>query len=268
MQFGKIVNNELVLAPNKVVIDGMQVFNPTNDMLLQAGYKQIQETSEPEEPAPIGQHYESYYEDMGLFIQQVWKLVDDSEVPPKPESIETRMAKAETQIITLAHTVEPMNAVLSASEITAQSYNDVQALKVMDVYRDWQSLCDESYTAEKKGYKFTYAEKLYKTRQDGFTFQAQWIPGEGTGSIYEQITESHKGTTEDPIPVPDDVNTNPFVYVVGKYYIESGVLYKCQREGDEEGKEYSLNYKPSELIGHYFVKVEAETKATDKFKWI
>lgn len=62
---------------------------------------------------------------------------------------------------------------------------------------------------------------------------------------------------EDPIPVPEDVTTNAFVYVIGKYYTEGTNLYKCERQGDEDGKEYSLTYPPSQLVGNYFTLVGA-----------
>ena len=61
---------------------------------------------------------------------------------------------------------------------------------------------------------------------------------------------------EDPIPVPEDVTTNAFVYVIGKYYKEGDKLYKCERDGDEDGKEYSLTYPPSQLVDQYFTLVE------------
>ena len=74
---GKIVDGKLTYPPHRIVLDGMQIFNPTETQLISAGYKEIQETDMPEEPAPEGQHYEAQYEDAGEYISQSWVLVDD-----------------------------------------------------------------------------------------------------------------------------------------------------------------------------------------------
>ena len=137
-----------------------------------------------------------------------------------------------------------------------ENVSDQVALKSKQFYRTWEELCNynngEGYTAEKEGFRFTYGDDLYKTVQPNQHFESQWVPGQGTSAIYTRIDEEHAGTMEDPIPVPEDVSTNAFVYVIGKCY----KLYKCERDGDEDGKEYSLTYPPSQLVDHYFTLVE------------
>lgn len=72
MKYGKVSDGNLILAPHKIALDGMQIFNPTEEQLLSAGYKTITETDAPE-----GQHYESTYTDAGDTIMQGWELVEN-----------------------------------------------------------------------------------------------------------------------------------------------------------------------------------------------
>lgn len=80
---GKIIDGKLTYPPNRIVLNGMQIFNPTEEQLIQAGYKTIVETDMPEDPVPEGQHYEAQYTDAGDTITQSWVLVDN---PPADTS--------------------------------------------------------------------------------------------------------------------------------------------------------------------------------------
>ena len=81
--YAKIENGTLIPAPHRIVLSGMQIFNPTPDHLTQAGYKPVTDTPMPEDPAPEGQHYEASYADSGDTITQSWVLVDN---PPADTS--------------------------------------------------------------------------------------------------------------------------------------------------------------------------------------
>ena len=95
MTYGKIENEKLIYAPHRIVLGGMQIFNPTADHLTQAGYKPVTETPMPEEPAPEGQHYEASYADSGDTITQSWVLVEDDPAPVG-KSLEQRVTDLET----------------------------------------------------------------------------------------------------------------------------------------------------------------------------
>lgn len=94
---GKIIDGVLTYPPNRIVLNGMQIFNPTSNQLIQAGYKPITETPMPEEPAPEGQHYEAKYTDAGDTITQSWVLVEDVE-EEKPVTLEQRVTQLEQNI--------------------------------------------------------------------------------------------------------------------------------------------------------------------------
>ena len=228
----KLIGGALSYAPRKIIIDGKTIFNPEEELLKEQGYKEIRESDIPDD-APDGKIYVSGWTDSVDAIQQTWTLVD---APPKSK--------------------EELAVELAVRQINTMSMDDKESLYFLNLYPTWEELCESGYKAEKPGYKFRYGDKLYKTIQENFTFQSQWIPGQGTSAIYTQIVESQAGTLEDPIDVPEDVTTNSFTYVIGKYYKWNGKIYKCQRQGDKDGKEYSFPYSPDQLINHYFVLAE------------
>lgn len=94
---GKIIDGVLTYPPHRIILNGMQIFNPTDDQLIQVGYKTVTETPIPEDPAPEGQHYESKYTDAGDTITQSWVLVDDKTVDPAGKSIEQRVTTLEQE---------------------------------------------------------------------------------------------------------------------------------------------------------------------------
>ena len=102
---GKIIDGKLTYPPHRIVLDGMQIFNPTEEQLISAGYKTITETDMPEEPAPEGQHYESTYTDAGDTIMQGWELVENqpSEVG---KTLDERVTALEQNQGTLEATLE------------------------------------------------------------------------------------------------------------------------------------------------------------------
>lgn len=143
------------------------------------------------------------------------------------------------------------NAVLSASvmvaRVSAQTLDDAQALRAKAIYSTWEELVFNGYVAAEPGYKFIYNGNLYKTVNEGQRFQDEWVPGEGTESIFIRIDEVHTGTFEDPIPAKPNME-----YIKGFYYIESGQVYKMNRVGMEDGESIILQFFPSELTGQYF----------------
>lgn len=108
-------------------------------------------------------------------------------------------------------------------EQAMQSIDGNDALTAKMLYPTFDSIIGQ--TIEKQGFKFTYADKLWKTVPPNLTIQSHYVPGVGTESLYEEVCESHAGTLEDPIPYDGNMALEN-----GKYYIQSGVIYLCNRD--------------------------------------
>lgn len=125
-------------------------------------------------------------------------------------------------------------AMLITAQINTLSVDDATAVRMVAFYPEWAK--DTAYTV---GYKVQYLGKLYKVVQ-AHTSQETWTP-DITASLYTRIDEVHDGTKYDPIPYEGNM-----ALVNGKYYIEDGVTYLCNR--DTGNPVYN---KLSELVGIY-----------------
>ena len=110
-------------------------------------------------------------------------------------------------------------ALIAALVTLRESATDEQALKVPSLYPAWRPGMD--YRA---GDRLQFGGVLYKVLQ-AHTSQADWVPGEGTESLYARIDESHAGTLADPIPYSGNMALE-----AGKYYSQSGAVYLCTRD--------------------------------------
>lgn len=155
------------------------------------------------------------------------------------DAMQTEAQKAEKIERTRPLTAEEVTALLIRQQINTLDVDDQTALRMVEFYPAWSDIIGQ--TAEKAGYKFTYNGDLYKTIPANHTFAAQWVPGDGTESLYTRIDETHDGTLYDPIPYEGNM-----ALVSGKYYIQDGVTYLCNRD--------TVNpvYNPlRELVGLY-----------------
>ena len=137
---------------------------------------------------------------------------------------------------------EAQQAAVLVAQMQAQSLEDAQALTVKAIYPQWQKIIGQTV---KIGYKFQHNDALYKTIQDNLLIQEQYIPGEGTESLYAVIDETHAGTQEDPIPYEGNMALEN-----GKYYVQDGVIYLCNRD-----TEIPVYQDLKDLVGLYVEKV-------------
>lgn len=130
-------------------------------------------------------------------------------------------------------------SMLIKEQINTLSVDDDTAVRMTAFYPEWEK--DKQYTV---GYKVQYLGKLYKVIQ-AHTSQETWTP-DITASLYTRIDEVHDGTKNDPIPYEGNMTLYN-----GKYYIEGGVTYLCNR--DTGNPVYN---KLSELVGIYVEVIE------------
>ena len=116
-----------------------------------------------------------------------------------------------------------VQAAVLVAQMQAQDLDDAQALTVKAIYPQWQEIIGQTV---KQGFKFLYSDVLYKVIQpNGLAIQEQYVPGEGTESLYAVINETNAGTQEDPIPYAGNMALEN-----GKYYSQDGVIYLCNRD--------------------------------------
>ena len=135
-----------------------------------------------------------------------------------------------------------VTALLIKQQVNTLEVDDQTALRMRRYYPTFAELVGQTV---KQGTKFradgSENADLYKTIQPELTIQAHYPPGEGTESLYTRIDEIHDGTQYDPIPYEGNMTLYN-----GKYYIEGGVTYLCNR--DTGNPVYN---KLSELVGIY-----------------
>lgn len=76
MKFGKLVDNNLIFAPNYIEVGDAHVWNAPPDQMLELGWKQISFTEVPDdEQIPTGYKYDFEWEETETEIVQTWILV-------------------------------------------------------------------------------------------------------------------------------------------------------------------------------------------------
>ena len=142
---------------------------------------------------------------------------------------------------------EVQAAAVAVAQIQAQSLTDAEAITVKAIYPAW----DPNGVQYAVDYKVLHEDILYKCIS-AHTSQESWAPGVAP-SLWTAIESGeHAGTLEDPIPVPETVQTAGMEYEKGKYYSEGGTVYLMDRQGMEEGEKVTLYFAPSALVGQYF----------------
>lgn len=131
-------------------------------------------------------------------------------------------------------TSEEVTTMIIKQQINSLDVDDHTALRMTWFYPEWIS--GVNYVS---GFKVQREAKLWRCLQ-AHTSQDGWEP-ENVPALWEEICESHDGTLVDPIPYNGNMTLEN-----GKYYIQNGVIYLCNR--DTENPVYQ---DLIELVGLY-----------------
>lgn len=119
--------------------------------------------------------------------------------------------------------VDALVAAIPAT-INTRNFTEQEALENMEWFPVWGDENAYMGMPVEKGFMFRHKAEgeaehtLYKVLQP-HTLSAEWVPGQGTESLYAKVS-LHKGTKEDPIPYEQNM-----LIEEGKYYTQYDVLY-------------------------------------------
>lgn len=217
--YAKLENGKLVNAPAMLRgEDGQYVFAPTLEQYKAAGYLPVIREYPPDEKDGYYAIHEWVQSDDS--ITQTWKLVKDMRPLSEHE----------------------VNRLLRTQYISSITVDDDTALRMKQYYPEWEDCVTKGIVEyDKSGFKFTYGDKLFSCINPNPVFQADWVPGIGTESMYTEICETHDGTINDPIPYSGNM-----ILYNGKYYTQNDVVYLCTRDSVNP-----LYHDLSALVGLY-----------------
>lgn len=136
-------------------------------------------------------------------------------------------------------TLEEVYDTMAKALVNEVNIPDETSLRMKSYYPTFESIIGKEV---KEGFKFTYKDDLWKTRQK-HTPQEQYPPSVDTASLYERIDEVHAGTLDDPIPYDQTMTVSKNIY-----YSYENTIYLCIRDSG-----VPLYADPGSLIDNYFI---------------
>ena len=129
-------------------------------------------------------------------------------------------------------------------ELLLDQYNaktdisDADALKRPLLVYPWSDYVGKALA---KGQVVSYNDRLWRVRQDVATVLETQPPSLDTAALYGVIEVRASGTEDDPIAYAP-----PMEIFAGKYYVQSGIKYRCTRDSGQE-----LSHNLADLVGLY-----------------
>ena len=155
------------------------------------------------------------------------------ETPEDYEEIDKPEDYGQTPIINHVRRLKRAQELIkqNTAEINSLNLSPKDALEVVDWFPQWG--VDEGFKVGDtitKGKKFKYDGKLWAVLQD-HTILEHYYPSINTASLYVEVTPDYNeageemGTIQNPIAYEGNM-----ILENGKYYIQDGVTYKCNRD--------------------------------------
>lgn len=131
-----------------------------------------------------------------------------------------------------------VSRLMLAQQVNTIVVDDNTAVRMKEFYPAFEGIVGQTV---QQGYKFTHGSKLWRVIQPSLTLQAHYAPGVGTESLYEEISGTHAGTLDDPIPYSGNM-----ALTQGLYYYQEGAIYLCTRDTGNP-----VYHPLAELVGLY-----------------
>ena len=169
----------------------------------------------------------NYYEAGVALSNPRLEIPEDYEEIDRPEDYE------QTSIINHVRRLKRAQELIkqNTAEINSLNLSAADSLEVVDWFPEWG--IDEGFKVGdtvQKGQKFKYNGKLYAVLQE-HSILANYAPSINTASLYVEVTPDYNeageemGTIQNPIAYEGNM-----ILENGKYYIQDGVTYKCNRD--------------------------------------
>lgn len=206
---GKLVNGALSYAPRKIIIDGKTIFNPTDTVLKEKGYKDV-ETSEPPTVSTQTQQAVSSWQEQENKIVQTWELK-----PAQPDPT-AALQEIQTQAV-LAQIAESDDKTLG-----------IQCMALFPVYvQDKQHDAGEVATHPETGYPYECMTAYDGTVQQDWTIDNRtlWKPWHSRDPEYALPWVAPTGAHD--------------MYKSGEYMIwTDNKVYMCKQDTNFSPAEY------------------------------
>ena len=207
---GKLVNGALSYAPRKIVVGGKTIFNPTDTLLKEQGYKDVETEEAPEISTQTQQAVPSWTE-------QENKIVQSWEVKPAQPDPSAALQEIQTQ------------AVLTQIAESEDKTLGIQCMALFSVYvQNKQHDSGEVATHPETGYPYECMTAYDGTVQQDWTIdnRALWKPWHSRDPEYALPWVAPTGAHD--------------MYKAGEYMIwTDGKVYECKQDTNFSPTEYA-----------------------------